>query len=78
MKESMDVSGAAALTICESLLLALSERKILPEEEILNILKDAAAAHDNAPDNDPRADLHKAASAVINGILTGKDSGRRS
>ena len=42
-----DVSGTAALTICESLLLALNERKIIPEREILGILKDAAAAHEN-------------------------------
>ena len=34
-----DVSGTAALAICESLLLALNEGKILPEREILNILK---------------------------------------
>lgn len=77
MTEPMDVSGAAALTICESLLLALNDRKILPEAEILGILKDAAAAHNNAPDDDPNAELHKAASALINNILAGGNSVRR-
>jgi len=78
MTEPMDVSGAAALTICESLLLALNDRKILPEAEILGILKDAAAAHENAPDNDPDAELHKAVSALINNILAGGKSVRSS
>ena len=40
-----DVSGTAALAICESLLLALNDRNILPEREIMGILEDAAAAH---------------------------------
>lgn len=40
-----DIAGQAALTICESLLLALSERNILPQSEIIGILKDAAASH---------------------------------
>ena len=78
MTKPMDVSGAAALTICESLLLALNDRKILPEAEILGILKDAAAAHENAPDNDPDAELHKAVSALINNILAGGKSVRSS
>lgn len=77
MTEPMDVSGAAALTICESLLLALNDRKILPEEEILGILKDAAAAYEKVPGNDPRAELHKAASALINSILASVTSVRR-
>lgn len=38
-----DVSGVAALAICESLLLALNDRKILPEREIVGILEDAVA-----------------------------------
>jgi hypothetical protein len=45
-----DVSGAAALTIVESLLLALNDRKGRPEQEILGILTDAALAHSNMPE----------------------------
>ena len=37
--------STAALAICESLLLALNDRNILPEREIVGILHDAAAAH---------------------------------
>jgi hypothetical protein len=78
MTEPTDIAGTAALRICESLLLALNDRNILPEAEILGILKDAAAAHNNAPDNDPNAELHKAVSALINNILAGGNSVRSS
>ena len=44
-----DIAGTAALAICELLLLALNDHKILPEREIVGILKDAAAAHENTP-----------------------------
>ena len=77
MPQAPEVAGAAALAICESLLLALNDRNILPEREILGILQDAAAAHDNAPENDPDTGLHKAVAALINGILAGGNSVRR-
>jgi hypothetical protein len=72
-----DVSGTAALAICESLLLALNDRKIIPEREILGILKDAAAAHENVSDADGDAELHKAVAALIHRILAGGNSVRR-
>jgi hypothetical protein len=72
-----DVAGTAALAICESLLLALNDRNILPEKEIVGILKDAAAAHTNDPAEDGMADLHLAVAALINGILAGGNSVRR-
>ena len=61
----------------KSLLLALNEGKILPEREILNILRDAAAAHENVPEIDGNADLHNAVAALINRILSGGNSVRR-
>ena len=72
-----DVAGTAALAICESLLLALNDRNILPEKEILGILRDAAAAHSNDPGEDGMAALHEAVSTLINGILAGGNSVRR-
>ena len=71
-----DVAGTAALAICESLLLALNDHKILPEKEIVGILSDAAAAHQNAPASDEDA-LHVAVAALINAILAGGNSVRR-
>jgi hypothetical protein len=72
-----DVAGTAALAICESLLLALNDRKILPEHEILGILRDAAASHENDPGMDASAELHQAVAALINKILSGGNSVRR-
>jgi hypothetical protein len=76
MPVPQDVAGTAALAICESLLLALNDRNILPEREIVGILRDAAAAHEFAPE-DEKSDLHGAVAALINGILAGGNSVRR-
>ena len=72
-----DVYGTAALAICESLLLALYDRNILPEAEIVGILEDAAGAHMNVTADDPRAALHAVVAALINSILEGGNSVRR-
>jgi hypothetical protein len=77
MSEPTDVSGIAALTILESLLLALNDRKVLPEREILGVLQDAAAAHDNQSSGSESGQLHKAVSALINTIIEGGNSVRR-
>jgi len=75
MSAPQDVPGTAALAICESLLLALNDRNILPEAEIVGILKDAASAHEKAPAGDKDA-LHAAVAALINSILDGGNSVR--
>ena len=72
-----DVAGTAALAICESLMLALNDRNILPEHEILGVLRDAAAAHENDPGADGLGDLHSAVVVLINKILAGGNSVRR-
>lgn len=75
--QPVDVSGTAALAICESLLLALNDRNILPEREIVGILKDAAAAHHHVASEDDRVGLHAAVAKLIDGILAGGNSVRR-
>lgn len=77
MSINHDVSGAAALAICESLLLCLGDRKILPENEIIGILEDAIAAHRNAPTEDGMTKIHEAVAALIKGIIDGGNSVRR-
>ena len=72
-----DVAGVAALAICESLLLALNDRNILPEREILGVLKDAAAAHENAPVGDVTQAMNDAVAKLINKIIDGGNSVRR-
>lgn len=77
MSINNDVSGVAALAICESLLLCLGDQKILRESEIVGILEDAITAHKNAPADDGMAKMHEAVSALIKGIIDGGNSVRR-
>jgi hypothetical protein len=77
MPSNNDVSGAAALAICESLLLCLGDLKILPETEIVGVLKDAVTAHESARGTDGNLDMHDAVAKLINGILAGGNSVRR-
>ncbi|MDP3342271.1 hypothetical protein [Frigidibacter sp.] len=76
MPASCDIAGTAALSICESLLLALSDRNILPENEIAGILMDAAAAHEYASD-EASAEMHAGVVALIKAIRTGGHLVRR-
>ncbi len=72
-----EVTAAAALSICESLLLALNDRNVLPEHEIVGVLRDAAAAHSNDPGEDRQGVLHSAVADLINRIIDGGNSVRR-
>ncbi|MFT7107923.1 MAG: hypothetical protein ACJAVT_002452 [Yoonia sp.] len=77
MSEHSTTSGVAALSICEALLLALNDAKVLPENEIMGVLKDAAATHENAEGSDTEIMEHNAVAALINRIITGGNSVRR-
>lgn len=77
MTDIVKYSGMAALSICEAMLLSLNDRKILPESEILGILEDAAASHENAAASDPHQEAHKAVAALIQQIIAGGNSVRR-
>jgi hypothetical protein len=48
MSSVSGAAGHAALAICESVLLSLTENKIIDEAEARAILEDVAAAHRNA------------------------------
>ena len=77
MAENSTYSGIAALSICEALMLALNDANILPEHEILGVLRDAAATHDNAQGSDAEMDMHRGVAALINRIIAGGNSVRR-
>ena len=77
MKQPNDVSGSAALAICESLLLALNDHNVLPEREIVGVLKDASAAQQLVPGNDEMTALHTAVRELIDKIIAGGNSVRR-
>ena len=77
MSEHNTEAGMAALTICEALLLALNDAKILPESEIMGVLKDAAATHESASGSDAELERHNDVAALINRIIAGGNSVRR-
>ena len=77
MSDHSTTSGVAALSICEALLLALNAAKVLPENEIMAILKNAAATHENAGGSGIEIKEHKAVATLINRIITGGNSVRR-
>lgn len=77
MQIPTDIDGKAALAICESLLLALNDRRVLPEIEIMGIMVDAAAAHANAPAGDGNEEMHRQVAALIQRIIDGGNSIRR-
>lgn len=70
-------SGIAALSIVEALLLAMNDRDLLPEHEILGILHDAASAHENAVGLDTDRAMHLAVADLIHRIISGGNSVRR-
>lgn len=72
-----DIAGNAALTICESLMLALNDLDIIPEKKIVGILKDAATTHENTPPGDGHEVMHKAVAKLIHTIIDGRNSVRR-
>lgn len=71
-------AGQAALSICEALLLAMNDRGMLPEHEIIGLLRDAAASHENAVGSERDMEDHRAVAALINAIIAGGNSVRRS
>ncbi len=76
MSGSRDVSGMAALSICESLLLCLSDRSLLKEADVIGILQDVASAHRAASSNEADATMHQAVADLIEAIISGGNSVR--
>jgi hypothetical protein len=70
-------SGVAALSICESLLLAMGDLKIMGEKEALGVIDDAAAAHRGVGASTQNAALHLEVVAILERIVAGGNSIRR-
>ena len=65
--------GMAALGICESLLLALTDLKIVSEQDARDLLTDVATTHDEAAAASPSSKEHRAVVEIIHRILAGKN-----
>lgn len=61
--------GLAALSICESLLISLTEKGILERDEAYFVLEDAVNAHRCAVSENRAAALHEAAAALIEQVM---------
>lgn len=67
-------AGLAALSICESLLLALGDLKILSRKDLVGILDDAAAAHRGAGAGVRDTAMHLEATAILERIMAGRNA----
>ena len=65
--------GLAALSICESLLLALTDLKILTEQEVRGLLDDVATTHEQAAKASHNPQRHHAVVEIVRRILAGKN-----
>ena len=78
MSDASDAAGLAALAICESTLLSLTDTNRLDEAEATAILADAAAAHRGAAAlADGAGGGHAAAAALIEAIIRDGNAVRR-
>jgi hypothetical protein len=71
-----DADGLAALGICESLLLALTELKIVTEQDTRDLLTDVATTHKEAAIASQIPQKHDAVVAIIQRILAGRNGMR--
>jgi hypothetical protein len=71
-----DAEGMAALGICESLLLALTDLKIISEQDARGLLSDVATTHQEAAATSQSPDKHQAVVEIVQRILAGKDGTR--
>lgn len=76
MSSVSDASGHAALAICESMLLSLTDKKVIEEAEAIAILADAASAHRNSIAQSTDRAAHDEAATLIEAILKGGNSVR--
>ena len=71
-----DTDGTAALGICESLLLALTDRKLITEKDARDLLTDVVTSHSEAADASQSPERHRAVAKIVQRILDGKDGVR--
>ena len=72
-----DADGMAALGICESLLTALTDLKIIDEKDTRDLLADVASAHSEAAETSLTPNKHQAVVEIVQRILAGKNGIRQ-
>ena len=71
-----DADGTAALGICESLLLALTDLKLISERDARDVLTDVATSHQEAAALSPTPARHEAVVTIVQRILAAKNGVR--
>jgi hypothetical protein len=71
-----DAEGMAALGICESLLIALTDLKIISEQDARDLLTDVATTHDEAATVSQMPEKHQVVAQIVRRILAGKNGPR--
>jgi hypothetical protein len=71
-----DAEGLAALGICESLVLALTDLEVIGEQDARGLLSDVATAHQEAAATSQTPDRHQAVVEIVQRILAGKNGMR--
>jgi len=75
MARDVDPSeGLAALSICESLLLALTDLKVIGEQDARDLLTDVVVTHTEAAIGSKTPERHKAVAAIVERILACRDA----
>ena len=72
----IEADGMAALGICEALLLALTDLKIISEKDARDLLEDVAATHQEAANGAQTPERHHAVVEIVRRILDGKNGVR--
>jgi hypothetical protein len=66
-----DADGIAALGICESLILALTDMKVISQQDARGLLADVATTHHEAASTSQTPEKHQAVVAIVKRILGG-------
>ena len=70
---SAQAEGLAALGICESLVLALTDLNIISDKDARHLLADVATAHADAAAASSTPEMHEAVGEIIRRMLAGKN-----
>jgi hypothetical protein len=76
IKRLSESDGSAALGICESLLLALTDLKLLSDTDADKILADVVNAHVEAARTSLTPEKHEAVITIIGSIISGRNGVR--
>ena len=68
-----DAHGMAAVAICESILLALTDLQVISEKEARSLLTDVATAHTEGAETSITPEKHRAVVEIVQSILAGKN-----